>query len=351
MHIPDNYLSPQTCAVMAVAMVPVWAISVKKVKEEIPGESLPMLGACAAFSFLGMMFNIPMPGGTTGHAIGGTLIAALIGPYASCISISVALLLQALLFGDGGILAFGANSFNMAFVLPFVGYVVSSLLVKIYSAWNSRGLAKTKVSDGIHSISKKALFIFVGIGAYIGINASALAAAIEFGIQPMLFRSNNVAMYCPYGLNISIPAMCIGHLTVFGLAEVIFTLAVLGFMIGVAKSDLYLLGNRNEVSEKKGKAQSIVTKVLLVLLIVLTPLGLLAQGVAWGEWGIDEIAATGIGYTPKGMENGFSFASIFPDYSIGNMPEWIGYILSAVVGVSILIILFKVVAAASKKGK
>ena len=116
MHIPDNYLSPQTCGVMAAAMVPVWMISVKKIKAELPEEKISMLGVGAAFSFLAMMFNVPLPGGTTGHAVGGTLIAVLLGPYAACISVSAALLLQALLFGDGGILAFGANCFNMAFV-------------------------------------------------------------------------------------------------------------------------------------------------------------------------------------------------------------------------------------------
>ena len=79
MHIPENYLSPSTCAVMAAAMVPVWTYSVKKVKEEIPKVKMPLLGIGAAFSFLGMMFNIPLPGGTTGHAVGGTLIAILTG--------------------------------------------------------------------------------------------------------------------------------------------------------------------------------------------------------------------------------------------------------------------------------
>ncbi len=127
MHIPDNYLSPLTCAAMGAAMVPVWAVSVKKVKQELTSAKIPMLGIGAAFSFLLMMFNVPLPGGTTGHAVGGTLIAVLIGPFAACIAVTVALLLQALLFGDGGILAFGANCFNMAFVLPFLGYAVYSL--------------------------------------------------------------------------------------------------------------------------------------------------------------------------------------------------------------------------------
>ena len=168
MHIPDNYLSPSTCAVLGTAMVPVWAVSVKKVKAEIPKEKIPLLGIGAAFSFLGMMFNIPLPGGTTGHAVGGTLIAALCGPYAACISVTIALLVQALLFGDGGILAFGANCFNMAFVLPFVGYMVAQVL---------KHYLKGKHADSIA----------YGIGAYFGINAAALCAAIEFGIQPLLF--------------------------------------------------------------------------------------------------------------------------------------------------------------------
>ena len=121
MHIPENYLSPSTCAVMTAAMIPVWAHSIRKVKNELPKEKISMIGVGAAFSFVAMMFNVPLPGGTTGHAVGGTLIAVLLGPEAACIAVSVALLLQALLFGDGGILSFGANCFNMAFVLPFLG--------------------------------------------------------------------------------------------------------------------------------------------------------------------------------------------------------------------------------------
>lgn len=83
MHIPENYLSPATCGVMGAAMVPVWAHAVKKVNEELPKDKIPLLGVGAAFSFLGMMFNVPLVGGTTGHAVGGTLIALLFGPNAA----------------------------------------------------------------------------------------------------------------------------------------------------------------------------------------------------------------------------------------------------------------------------
>ena len=67
MHIPDNYLSPQTCAVMTAAAIPVLAVSIYKVKKELTPEKISKLGVASAFTFLGMMFNIPLPGGTTGH--------------------------------------------------------------------------------------------------------------------------------------------------------------------------------------------------------------------------------------------------------------------------------------------
>ena len=83
MHIPENYLSPSTCAVMTAAMLPVWGYSINKIRTEIPKAKMPLLGIGAAFSFLGMMFNVPLPGGTTGHAVGGTLIAILTGSPAA----------------------------------------------------------------------------------------------------------------------------------------------------------------------------------------------------------------------------------------------------------------------------
>lgn len=324
MHIPENYLSPSTCAVMTAAMVPVWTYSVKKIKTEIPKAKMPLLGIGAAFSFLGMMFNIPLPGGTTGHAVGGTLIAILTGsPAAGCISVSIALLLQALLFGDGGILAFGANCFNMAFVLPFLGFYIYRFLCK--------KTGKRKLS--------------AAVGSYVGINAAAFLAAVEFGIQPLLFTdAAGKALYCPYPLSVSIPAMMIGHITLFGLAEIVLTTAVLAFVEKVTPKAL------DEVPDKTAFQP---LYILMAVLIAFTPLGLLATGTAWGEWGADEIASlvsggTELGYTPAGMQNGFELSTIFPDYSIAGLPEWSGYILSAVVGVALLVIVFKILSSIMK---
>jgi len=355
MHIPDHYLSPQTCAVMTAAVTPAWAVSIKRIRLDLPLKKISLMGVGAAFSFLGMMFNIPLPGGTTGHAVGGTLIALLLGPYAACISVSMALLLQALLFGDGGILAFGANCFNMAFVLPFVGYAAACLLAPELRD----GVGIAAAASGSHTDPKTGMMtgaapagqtrkklIAAAIGSYAGINAAALCAAVEFGIQPMLFRdAAGNALYCPYGLNISIPGMMIGHLTIFGLAEVIFTVAIYAFVAASAAdgSSAFSAVNTGVPSGSAQKAGTpLPVRILLGALIVLTPLGLIAEGTAWGEWGVDEIAATGAGYTPAGMANGFSFNAILPDYTLEGLPDWTAYILAATIGTALLIIFFRV---------
>ena len=327
MHIPDNYLSPSTCAVMGAAMVPIWTISVRKIKSEVTKEKLPLLGIGAAFSFLMMMFNVPLLGGTTGHAVGGTLLAILLGPYSACISVSVALLIQALMFGDGGILAFGANCFNMAFVLPFLGYF-------IYKFIKDR------------ATTEKGEYLGIVFGSYIGINVAALCTAIEFGIQPLLFKNAaGQALYSPYPLAVSIPAMTIPHLLIAGVVEVIFTVAIFSFIKNVSPGTIY------EGAKQKTKA----IYGLIIALICLTPLGLIATGTAWGEWGTDEInevvsGGSALGYIPEKMANGFSFEAIMPDYAVSGLSDVAGYILSAVAGVAILIILFKVIST-FKKGK
>ena len=321
MHIPDNYLSPSTCAVLGAAMIPIWSMSVKKVKAEITKEKLPLLGIGASISFLIMMFNVPLPGGTTGHAVGGTLLAILIGPYAACVSLTVALLIQALLFGDGGILAFGANCFNMALVLPFLGYFIYKFI-------------KDRVK------TEKGEYVAIAIGSYIGINMAALCAAIEFGIQPLLFKNAaSMPLYCPYPLAVSIPAMTIPHLLVGGMVEVIFTVAIISFIKKVSPGTIY------QGAKRKTKA----VYAFIVAMICLTPIGLLTTGTAWGEWRTDEISkVNALGYTPEGMQNGLSINTIMQDYSIFGLPEAAGYILSAVAGVAIMIILFKVISSIKK---
>lgn len=321
MHIPENYLSPSTCAVATVAMVPIWATAVRKVRESVPREKMPLLGVAAAFCFLSMMFNIPLPGGTTGHAVCGTLIAILFGPWSAVIAVSIALAIQAVFFGDGGILALGANCLNMAFVLPFVGYAVYGWLKGRLGGERGEVLA-------------------AGIGSYVGLNAAALCAALEFGIQPLLFTdATGNALYCPYPISVAVPAMLLGHLTVAGLAEAGFTMGILSFLRNTVPS----FGIEGKASDDK----AVPALALVGALIAATPLGLLATGDAWGEWGLEDLAQM-VGYEPAGMATGWEWNSLMPDYAIGSLPEWIGYILSAVIGAALLIIIFRLLSGMAK---
>ena len=213
MHIPDGYLGPPTSGALFAIMIPLWIAASRIVKKTLRVRQVPLLAIGAAFSFVIMMFNVPIPGGTTGHAVGGVLVAILLGPWAAMIAITVALVIQAMLFGDGGILAIGANCFNMAVVLPFVGYGVYRLL------------SGTAPRDSSRRI------IAAGIAGYLGIVTASLVAGMEFGLQPLLHHTaEGQALYCPYGLKIAVPAMVGQHVLVFGWVEAIVTALVVKYL-------------------------------------------------------------------------------------------------------------------------
>ena len=315
MHIPDNYLSPASCAVLAVAAAPVVGLSITKVKAQLKEnkELAPMLGIAASLSFLLMMFNVPIPGGTTAHAVGGVLLSILIGPYAASLALTVALLLQALLFGDGGILALGANILNMAIAMPFVGYAVYHFFRK-----------QNHETAGVL------------VGSYVGINVAAFLTAIELGIQPIIATQGGEPLYNPYGLAVTIPAMMVTHLTIAGAVEVFFTYVIYRFVKQVAPQELYTPTSVNTTSFVKK------IRYVLIALVVLSPLGLLAEGTAFGEWSADELAEM-MNNVPAGIENGFSFEALFSDYTIPGTNIAVGYILSAITALLIFYILGKMI--------
>src|ERR1700757_1033481 len=99
MHIPDGYLSPATCAIFYGAAAPFWYMALRRCKRVLNARLAPLLSVSAAFCFVVMMFNLPLPGGTTGHAVGVGIATVVLGPWAAMSAISVALLIQALFFG------------------------------------------------------------------------------------------------------------------------------------------------------------------------------------------------------------------------------------------------------------
>jgi len=230
MHIPDGYLSPQTYIPLIGAFVGVAAIAVRKVKKEVSVKNIPYLGMAAAFSFLIMMFNLPIPGGTTGHAVGSAVIAIILGPWATVIAVSVALIIQALIFGDGGITCIGANCFNMAIFMPFVAYYLFKL---------------------IRMNSQKPLRIFSAafVAGYLSLVLASILTATELGLQPLIAVSaEGKALYCPYDLSIAIPAMALEHLVLFGIAEGLVTAFVVRYFFSKNPSMIYAIsrGKQNE---------------------------------------------------------------------------------------------------------
>jgi len=212
-HIPDGYISPHTSGAFYILSIPLLGVSLRMIRSNLRQSQVPLLALLAAFSFLVMMFNIPLPGGTTGHAIGGVLIAVLVGPWSALLSVSLALAVQALFFGDGGIVALGANVFNLAFVMPVAGYLVFRLLA------------------GRPRPGSRRFAVSAALGGYVGINAAALLVAVELGLQPVMHHlPDGTPLYCPFPLSVTIPAMMIPHLTVGGLVEALVTGGVVAFL-------------------------------------------------------------------------------------------------------------------------
>jgi cobalt/nickel transport system permease protein len=346
MHIPDGYLSPATCAALYATSAPFWYVALRRLKRLLTTRLIPLLSVFAAFSFLVMMINLPLPGGTTGHAVGVAIASIILGPWASILAISIALLIQALFFGDGGVTTLGANCFNMAIVGSLVAYLVYRLLA------------------GRAALTAPRRVVAAALAGYTAINASAFCAAVELGIQPLLFRdSSGAPLYAPYPLSIAIPAMMIGHLSFAGLAELVLSGGVVAYFQRANPSLLKLTapGARGDeelrqVTERGAGSAMKPLWTALAMLLILTPLGTLAGGAAWGEWGARDfsdaaarrrIAAASRNLppppqAPQGLERLYSvWTAPFPQYAPAFVRRpALGYLLSAMFGSGVIILGF-----------
>ncbi len=146
MHIPDGFINIPTSAAFAALAATGVALSIKGAKSTLDEKTAPLAGLTATFIFAVQMLNFPVAAGTSGHLLGGALAAVLVGPYAATLSLTVVLLMQGLLFADGGLTAIGLNVFNMAIIGVWAGYGAFLLLQKIlpsskFSTTLSAGLA------------------------------------------------------------------------------------------------------------------------------------------------------------------------------------------------------------------
>ena len=328
MHIPDGYLSPSTCATLYAAAAAGWYSALRRIKRVLFTRVIPLISVLAAFSFVVMMFNLPLPGGTTGHALGVTIAAIVLGPSGAILALSIAIAIQALFFGDGGISTLGANCFNMAMVGSLVAY------------------GAYRVIAGGAQLSSRRRVAAAGIAGYLAVNASALIAALEFGIQPVLFHdAGGTPLYAPYPLRIALPAMMIGHLTFAGIAEAVISAGLVAYLQvadpGLLRSTSGLKGDAADVQLRPAGTSFRRLWVAVAVLMMMTPLGILAAGTAWGEWSPAQLAngaSDSVG-VPAGLEKLSNlWTAPFPAYA----PTFVhsrafGYLLSAMFGVGLLL--------------
>ncbi|HEU5069876.1 MAG TPA: energy-coupling factor ABC transporter permease [Verrucomicrobiae bacterium] len=199
MHIPDGFLDGKTVAVTATLAAVGVGLALSRVRRTLPQRKIPLLGLSAAFLFAAQMLNFPVLAGTSGHLIGGVLVAALLGPGAAVVVVTTVLIVQCFLFQDGGVLALGANVLNMALVGAGGGWavhrVVSGLLpgergrvaAVAFAGWLSTVLAAMTCagelawSGRVHW--KTAFTAMAGIHLLIGLGEGLISALVFAAIQ------------------------------------------------------------------------------------------------------------------------------------------------------------------------
>ncbi len=205
MHVPDGFLSPKLYVPAAAVAGTLWAYGLRRVARRMDEKAIPRVAVLTAFSFVLMMIMIPLPGSTSAHAAGVGILAALFGVWISYLSVSLALLLQALLFGAGGITSLPVN----ALAIGFAGSAAAVIGLRVMRPFGEK----------------------VGLFAagWLSVNVAALLLAVALGAQPFLAHADDgTPLFFPFGFSVTLPAMMIPH-ALIGVGEGILTVLVVRF--------------------------------------------------------------------------------------------------------------------------
>jgi cobalt/nickel transport system permease protein len=201
MHVPDGFLSPQITVPAYAVAAPLWAWGAKRHFGRAATEALPVIGSLTALSFAIQTIMIPVPGGTSTHLVGVTLLALLFHPLVAFVCESLTLLVQAIFFGAGGITVLGVNALAMGLLGPLVGWVVHRALRRLSERW--------------------ATFL----AGYAAMQVSTLAVALTLGLQHDLSPR-----YFPMPLAITVTGMMVPSLTIAGVVEGLYTVFALSLL-------------------------------------------------------------------------------------------------------------------------
>jgi cobalt/nickel transport system permease protein len=199
MHIPDGFIDGKTAATTALLSATGVGLALRQVRRRLPPRRVPLLGLAAAFLFAAQMVNFPVAGGTSGHLVGGVLVAALLGPSAAIVVLTTVLIVQCFLFADGGVLALGANIFNMAIIGAAGGYAIYRAVCRVlpgtrgrvaavaFAGWCSTVLASICCAGQLAwsgTVAWPAAFTaMAGVHMAIGLGEGLISALVLLAIQ------------------------------------------------------------------------------------------------------------------------------------------------------------------------
>lgn len=282
MHIPDGFLDAKTLAVTTgLALVGVTA-AVRQARTQLPPRKVPLLGVTAAFVFAAQMVNFPIAGGTSGHLIGGVLAAVLLGPSGAVLVMTAVLTLQCLLFADGGLLALGANIFNMGIVGGVGGYYVYRVIR--------------------HAFGARSPLLAVPVAAWCGTVMAAVATAGELSLSGVV----------PW--KVGVLAMAGVHM-VMGIGEALITTLV---VLAIDRTRPEILADGPAGVPLRGTAETVVFGLVISL-----GLGMFLSPIAsaWPD-GLEKVAET-LGFLGRAVKTPLAPAPI-PDYAFPGIasPRW-----------------------------
>jgi len=318
MHMADSLITPLVGGVMYAAAGKMGADSVKKIKSEMDDTGIPMMGVMGAFVFASQMINFTIPGtGSSGHLGGGMLLAAILGPYAGFLTMSAVLIIQALFFADGGLLALGCNIFNMGFYTCFIAYPY------IYKRILKNGYSAIRITWA----SILASIIGLQLGAFSVVVQVMLSGQIELPFKAFLLLMQSI------------------HLAI-GIVEGLITAAVISF-VWKARPELIERADNIKIINRNIPLK----RILLVFLIAAFAIGGILSWYASAnpdglEWSLYNIS--GQGELKQSSESNQIFAviqnklAILPDYSFKEgikAPEQAGTSISGIAGSVITILL------------
>jgi len=240
LHIPDGFLSTIVAVIGWVIAIVVIGIALSKTRGQLGEKQIPLMGVLAAFIFAAQALNFPVAGGTSGHMLGATLAAVIMGPWAAVLIMTSVIGLQALLFQDGGLIVLGFNIVNMGIIGAFIGHLTFQMIRRV-------------MGEG-----RTSLIVAGAVGAWVSVILGAVATAIELGVSGTS------------PLNIALPAMAGVH-ALIGIGEALITVGALVF-ISRTRPDLLKTGET-----APGKTSAAWIGVGLAIALALTMISPLAS--------------------------------------------------------------------------